>query len=117
MITTHTVEVTSGTFEAHFGNIPLKFVERWTNDLMVALDGHSEAIGPMVVADTSTGELVVSFEFAAVGDVDQDVPKAMRILREAIEATVSESAIDVLGTPTEGWASQPGPRQVDLVYA
>jgi hypothetical protein len=42
----------------------------------------------------------------------------MRILREAIEATtITEDAIDVIGTPTEGWASQPGPRQVDLVYA
>jgi threonine dehydrogenase-like Zn-dependent dehydrogenase len=84
---------------------------------MVGLDTHPEARGPMVVADTSTGGLTLSFEFAAVGDVDQDVPKAMRILRQAIEATVSEGAIDVVGTPTEGWASQPGPRQVDLVYA
>jgi hypothetical protein len=69
----------------------------------------------MVVADTTKGEVVVSFEFSAVGNVEQDVPTAMRILREAIEAT--RSAIDVVGTTSSPAALRAGPTQVDLVYA
>ena len=57
---------TMGMFEARFGGVSAGPTSRPITDaLMTGLDGHPLAMGPMVVADKATGELVLSFEFAA----------------------------------------------------
>jgi hypothetical protein len=55
-------------------------VEPFADALMEALDAHPAVVGPMVVADMEKGDVTVSFEFAASGDVQRDRPRARRIL-------------------------------------
>lgn len=74
----------SGAFEARFGGLPVgEVVWKLAEALQAALDGHAEAVGPMVIADREKGEIELSFEFAAEGDPSVDVPRAMEILAEA----------------------------------
>lgn len=112
MTITSTTEVTS-TFEARFGGFRPETVEQWADEVMVALDAHPGAIGPMVVADIQAGAFSVSFELLnATGNVATDAARAVAILNEAL---AREHEIDVLGTVDDDLASRSETSQ--LVYA
>jgi hypothetical protein len=71
---------TMATVEVRLGPMMGDEVEPLADALMEALDAHPAVVGPMVVADLERGDVMVSFEFAASGDVKRDRPRAMRIL-------------------------------------
>lgn len=101
---------TIATLEARFADLPGEAVWQLADVLMTALDSHPAAVGPMVVADAATGEIIVSFEFAAVGDPSIDVTRAMFIISEATANAPTPGArravegATVLGVAI-GWSS------------
>ena len=90
--------------EVRFAGLPGDAVWKMADLLQAALDAHPAAVGPMIVADGSTGELTLSFEFAAVGSLGVDVPRAMEIIGEATGWAVEDA--HVLGVAL-GWSSAP----------
>lgn len=96
----------TATFEARFAGLPGEVAWKLADALMAALDTHPEAVGPMVVANTATGELTLSFEFVGVGDPRVDVPRGMDIIAEAAGTLETGRAVErakVLGVAM-GWA-------------
>jgi hypothetical protein len=109
---------TTAVLEMRFGGMPAELLEGITDAIMVALDAHPLTIGPMVAADKSKGEVALSFEFAAVGDLNQDMARALGILGEALPPSPGVAAnetIDVEGTAV-GWDARTV-RKAELVYA
>ncbi len=103
---------TIGMFEARFGGFPPDHLEAVTDALMMGLDGHPLAMGPMVVADKATGELVLSFEFVAAGNVNEDMPRGLDILRSALAPPGAPEGIDA--ESVVGWITK---STVELAYA
>jgi len=66
--------------------LPSDTAERVGDFMMEALLAYPDAVDPIVTSDLDTGELLISFEFEASGDVSADVPKALQTLGSAVEA-------------------------------
>ncbi len=75
----------TATLQLLIGGLPSKFVTEAGDALMVSLLGHAKVIDPIVSSDLDAGQLSVSFEFAATGNVQADIRHAMRLLHEAAE--------------------------------
>jgi hypothetical protein len=75
----------TATLQLLIDGLPSKFVAEAGDALMVSLLGHAKVIDPVVSGDLDAGELSVSFEFEATGNVQADVRHAMRLLRGAAE--------------------------------
>jgi hypothetical protein len=52
---------------------------------MAALDAYSDVRGPMVVGDANEGDVVLSFEFLTVGELNADVRRALEIAIAAMD--------------------------------
>ncbi len=106
---------TIGMFEARFGGFPADHLEALTDALMTGLDAHPLAMGPMVVADKATRELVLSFEFVATGNVNEDMPRALDILRAAVPLLAPPGAAEGIDAESVvGWITK---STVELAYA
>ena len=73
------------TLQMTFTRLPAEAASQAGDWLMVALLEHPDVIDPILTSDLDAGELVVSYEFAASGDVRTDVPKGVAMLAEAVE--------------------------------
>ena len=106
---TERVAEKTATLEARFAGLPGEVAWKLADALMLALDAHSAAVGPMVVANSASGELTLSFEFVGVGDPSVDVPRGMEIIAEAtanaatLEVGRAVERAKVLGV-SMGWA-------------
>ncbi|MBJ7596287.1 MAG: hypothetical protein JF886_15775 [Candidatus Dormibacteraeota bacterium] len=97
--------------------MPRELIEQMADGLMKALEAHPQAQGPMIVANVERGEMVVSFQFVAVGDPSLDVPHAMDIIAEASAnpslATGSSATRGILS----GWSPHTSVERVELAFA
>lgn len=84
-IAVETEPMATATLQLLIGGLPSKFVTEAGDALMVSLLGHAKVIDPIVSSDLDAGELSVSFEFAATGNVQADIRHATRLLQEAAE--------------------------------
>ena len=75
----------AATLQLLLSGLPSKFLTQAGDALMVGLLGHATVIDPIVSSDLDAGQLSVSFEFEATGNVQADVRHAMRLLREVTE--------------------------------
>ena len=80
-----TEPMVTATLQLLISGLPSKFVTEAGDALMVSLLGHAKVIDPIVSSDLDAGELSVSFEFAATGNVQADIRHAMRLFQEAAE--------------------------------
>ena len=85
-----TEQMATATLQLLIGGLPSKFVIEAGDALMVSLLGHAKVIDPIVSSDLDAGELSVSFEFEATGNVQADIRHAMRLLQEAAEGGESQ---------------------------
>jgi hypothetical protein len=75
----------TATLQLLIGGLPSNFVTEAGDALMVSLLGHAKVIDPIVSSDLDAGQLSVSFEFEATGNVPADVRHAMQLLQDAAE--------------------------------
>jgi hypothetical protein len=75
----------TATLQLLIGGLPSKFLTEAGDALMVSLLGQAKVIDPIVSSDLDAGQLSVSFEFEATGNVQADIRHAMRLLQEAAE--------------------------------
>jgi hypothetical protein len=68
------------TLQITFTGIPAELAADLGDLLMVALLENSEVVDPILTSDLDTGELCVSYEFEATGEVRADTAKAIAIL-------------------------------------
>lgn len=109
----------TGVIELRLRRVPTEIVWDLAEALMAGLDAHKDATGPMVTANSETGEVELSFEFPAVGDPAVDVPRAMDILAEAAgrhreNCEGPAGPVAIPGVPL-GW--KPAVEKVELTLA
>jgi hypothetical protein len=75
----------AATLQLLISGLPSKFLTEAGDALMVGLLGHAKVIDPIVSSDLDAGQLSVSFEFEATGNVQADVRHAMGMLQGAAE--------------------------------
>lgn len=105
-----------GSIDIQLGNLPEGVVWLVADQIMVALDGHSRMLGPMVRADQAARTIDVSFEFAATGDPEVDIAKALGFFREAL-TTAAEAAQAMKPAASIEWLSSRSVRNVEYAVA
>ena len=81
--------MTKATFEVSL-KIPRSVVDVFTDAFADALDEVPGMVGPMTEADLETGEVTISFEFAASGHAQTDVTAAFELLQAACEIALRQ---------------------------
>lgn len=78
--------------------------------LMDRLIRHPGIVDPVVSNDVDAGQVWITFDFAATGNVQEDVLKAMNFLVEA-------TRMDAPSFNWEEWLKSPGTVQYPAVFA
>jgi hypothetical protein len=81
--------------------VPTGAFEPWDH-LMEKLLGHPSIVDPVVSDDPKSGDVIISFDFEATGNVQEDVLKAITFLEEATHTDEPAQAFD-----WEHWLSGP----------
>lgn len=66
------------TLQVTFDSLPAEVIDEMGDFCMEALNDSAEAIDPMVSGNLTTGQLTLSFEFAASGDYPAGVRHGCR---------------------------------------
>jgi hypothetical protein len=89
-----------GNLQICLSGLPSDVAEKIGDVIMEGLLTHPRAVDPIVTSDLDSGELLISFEFEATGNIQVDGPQALGILAEAVDA---QQAAEHSGLPAFKW--------------
>jgi hypothetical protein len=80
----------TATLQLTVGGVPNAIVDAAADEIMTELLKQPGVIDPVVSSDPDSGQMLVSFEFEATGDVREDVTRALGMFQDALRREPQE---------------------------